>query len=274
MTDFTARGQTVPPLHPFDEALRLSAIDEDRFAGATNPAYRNMVGPFGGLTAATLLSALLQHPKRLGDPVAFTVNFAAPVPDGEFTIRTRLIQSGRSVQHWSAELAAKDAQAGSASTTATAVFGTRRQTWGHRPLEAPALPAPLELAQSPRPEAIRWLERYDRRSLDERDSPLGKAWLSDDPPRLIDFASLVAYCDAFTPWIFVTRGHRTPIGTVSLNTFFHVSTSELDGLARSLAKSRYRTNIIHEGFFDQEGELWSPCDRLLATTRQMVWFRH
>jgi hypothetical protein len=35
-----------------------------------------MAGPFGGVTAATLLRAIEVHPDCLGEPVAPTVNFA------------------------------------------------------------------------------------------------------------------------------------------------------------------------------------------------------
>jgi hypothetical protein len=40
-----------------------------------------MIGPFGGVTAAQALNAVL-HPQRLGEPIAFTVNFAAALSDG------------------------------------------------------------------------------------------------------------------------------------------------------------------------------------------------
>jgi len=73
-------------MHVFDEAIALSHTGGDRFDGATHPAWANMVGPFGGITAAQLLQAVLQHPQRLGDPVALTVNFCAAVTDGRFTI--------------------------------------------------------------------------------------------------------------------------------------------------------------------------------------------
>ena len=55
--------------HPFDEALRLQAAGSDQphtSTGTTSPAYWNMVGPFGGTTAATAMQAVMQHPGRLG----------------------------------------------------------------------------------------------------------------------------------------------------------------------------------------------------------------
>jgi DNA-binding FadR family transcriptional regulator len=68
--------------HPFDQALKLQALAPDRYAGRTSEAYWNMVGPFGGCTAATVLAAILQHPDRLGAPLSVTVNFAAALAQG------------------------------------------------------------------------------------------------------------------------------------------------------------------------------------------------
>ena len=60
--------------HPFDEAMALvplAASTEERgpeapghFQGAPHPAYANMVGPFGGITAAQALAAVLAHPEH------------------------------------------------------------------------------------------------------------------------------------------------------------------------------------------------------------------
>jgi hypothetical protein len=59
-----------------------------------------MVGPFGGIIAATMLNAALTHPSRLGDPVALTVNYAGPIADGGPHRRVAM-RTNRSTQHWS-----------------------------------------------------------------------------------------------------------------------------------------------------------------------------
>ena len=74
------------PSFNFDQAIALHPLDQGRYAGSTHSAWLNMVGPFGGITAAVLLHAVLLHPGRLGTPVAFTINFCAGVADGAFEI--------------------------------------------------------------------------------------------------------------------------------------------------------------------------------------------
>ena len=50
--------------HSFDESIRLEPVEAGVLRGKTTAAWANMVGPFGGTTAATMLAAVLQHPER------------------------------------------------------------------------------------------------------------------------------------------------------------------------------------------------------------------
>ncbi len=54
--------------HPFDSALALTPTGVGEFRGRTTAAYANMVGPFGGVTAATLLRAVPLDSRHIGDP--------------------------------------------------------------------------------------------------------------------------------------------------------------------------------------------------------------
>ena len=108
--------------HLFDDATRVTAGDS-RWRGRTSPDYWAFVGPFGGFTAATILRALVEHPQRAGDPLSLTVNYCAPIAEGDFDLDVRLVKANRSTQHWCVELS----QGGSEpATLATAVFAERR----------------------------------------------------------------------------------------------------------------------------------------------------
>ena len=72
-----------------------------------------MVGPFGGITAAVMLRAIETHPERVGEPLALTVNFTAPIADGDFDVSLRAVRTNRTNQHWIAELS----QDGAVTTT-------------------------------------------------------------------------------------------------------------------------------------------------------------
>lgn len=135
-------------LHPLDQAIRLER-DGKLLRGATSPAYANMAGPFGGVTAAALLNAVMIDERRLADPIALTVNFCGAIADGAFEIEARLIRGGKNTQHWSVELS----QNGAIAATASVVCGVRRPTWTHLPTAAPRTPAFKDVAPPdiPRP---------------------------------------------------------------------------------------------------------------------------
>src|ERR1700719_927016 len=132
----TERIMLTKPQHLFDEATRVTAGDS-RWQGRTSPDYFAFVGPFGGFTAATILRALMEHPQRAGDPLAITVNYCAPIAEGEFDLDVRLVKANRSSQHWCVELSQGG---GEVATLATAVFAERRPSWSHQPAEFPKAP--------------------------------------------------------------------------------------------------------------------------------------
>ena len=112
--------------HPFDAAIQLDTVDANARRGRTHPAWDSMVSPFGGITVAAVLRAIETHPDRIGEPLALTVNFTAPITHGDFDISLRAARTNRTNQHWILELS----QDGDVKTTATALFGIRRDTWG------------------------------------------------------------------------------------------------------------------------------------------------
>lgn len=266
--------------HDFDAAIRLAPLGGHRFAGATHPAYANMVGPFGGVTAAVLLNAALQHPERLGDPIALTVNFAAPLADGDFEITAQPARTNRSTQHWGLTLT----QGGAVAITGSAVFAARRQTWSAQELAFPAaVPRAGELQRAPTRGLPAWTNRFDMRFAPgeeprfvgggERDSSLSRMWVRDEPPRPLDFASLASLCDSFYPRLFLRRGRPVPIGTVTLSTFFHADAAQLQAqLDRHVLGAARGLNFRH-GYFDQSAEVWSDGGELLASSHQMVYYR-
>ena len=92
-------------------------------------------------------------------------------------------------------------------------------------------------------------------------------------PRKIDALSLLSMSDAFFARIFHVRGAVVPIGTVSLTTYFHADADDLAGKDITHVLGVADAKIFHKSYGDQNGELWSPSGRLLATTTQMTYFK-
>src|SRR5665811_1536574 len=144
--------------HLFDDATRVTAGDS-RWQGRTSEDYWAFVGPFGGATAATILRALIDHPQRSGDPLALTVNFCAPIAEGDFDLDLRLVKANRSSQHWCVELTQGGADV---ATLATAVFAERRPSWSHQPAQFPQAKPFEQILPYPKI-AASWANQYDFR---------------------------------------------------------------------------------------------------------------
>jgi acyl-CoA thioesterase len=266
--------------HLFDDATRITAGDSS-WQGRAGEDYWAFVGQFGGATAATILRALIDHPQRAGDPLSLTVNFCAPVAEGEFDLDVRLVKANRSSQHWSVEMT----QGGAGVVTfATAVFAERRPSWSHQQAASPqtiafeqTLPYALKIAAT-------WVKQYDFRFVEGEPkfgssspavpgSAFSKLWIGDRVPRKIDALSLMSMSDAFFGRVFHARSELVPFGTVSLTTYFHTDVESLaaENITRVLAIADAK--IFNKSYGDQNGELWSPSGRLLATTTQIAYFK-
>lgn len=266
------------PMHPFDEAMALQPQADGSFAGRTHAAWANMIGPYGGITAAQVLHAVLLHPQRLGDPVALTVNFAAAVADGPFTVHARPARTNRSTQHWIVELRQQD----QAVITATAVTAVRRETWSGHEAKMPSVARPEDTPVTPR-HGVEWLQRYQMRFLDgaiprewdgsEQDESLTRLWARDDPPRPLDWASLTALADIFFPRVWLRRARLTPIGTVSMTVYYHADADRLAQAGSGHLLVQAQGQGFGGGYFDHTGQLWDEAGTLLATTHQVVYFK-
>ena len=260
--------------HPFDTAIALTAEAPNRWHGRTSDDYWNMVSPFGGVTAAAMMQAMLDHPERRGSPLAFTLNFLAPIEAGEFVIETELVRANRSSQHWAIRLL----QAGRALAQAIAICALRRETWSHVEATCPDVPPADACPPAPARGTGGFLQRYEFRIVRGKpfaanEDSLSQVWVSDLPPRPLDFASLTALCDSFLPRIFLRRPEFVPIGTVSINIYFHAGEEALirQGAAPALAVAQ--AQAFSDGHFDHHGHVWSTDGTLLATTQQLVWYK-
>jgi acyl-CoA thioesterase len=272
--------------HPFDKALALhhSDIRVGHFTGMTSPDYWNMVGPFGGTTAALALQAVLRHPDLLGTPIALTVNYAAALEAGAFDIQATAVRTNRSTQHWTVQITQAGASgAPNMTTTATVVTAARRDTWGESDMPMPEAPAPETVERmSIGPSGVAWINQYEMRPFSggipaKWDGNLQhsetRIWLRDAQPRPLDFPSLAAMSDMFYPRVWLRRAKHVPAGTVSITTYFHAGPEQLAEVGTGYLLGRAAGQQFFNGFFDQTAHLWSEKGVLLATSNQIVYYK-
>jgi len=264
--------------HAFDEAIALTPAGPDLFRGQTHPGYGNMVGPFGGVTAAQALQAVLLHPDLLGEPVSLTVNYAAALADGPFEVKAHAARTNRSTQHWQIEMV----QDGAVTLTGTVLTAVRRTTWSVDDVHMPQVPPPHEMERVTRHGGVEWVKRYEVRPIkgsfpevwdDSEGEAVSRLWMRDDPARALDFASLTAMADFFFPRIWLRRARRTPAGTVSMTVYFHAGAQQLRDTASRYLMGQAAAQAYRNGFFDQTAQIWNEAGLLLATTSQIVYYK-
>lgn len=264
-------------------ALRL--LSEGKYQGTASPAYWNRVGPFGGMTAAMMLNAVLISPQRLGDPVALTVNYAAAMAAAPYQLNTRVVRSSRTTQHWNVELVQEE----KIVATATAICALRRETWQHSEVSVPeGLPSAVALSAPTHSHSMPWSRQYDLRPVrvsalsEQQQASLGStkdpqvpshAWIRDHPPRPLDYPALASICDTVLPWMFRRRKEIIQMSTVSMSIYFHVSKAELDRVGEQYVYTKSFGQICHAGFMDSQAQIWSQDKVLLATMQQLMWVK-
>lgn len=271
-------------IHSFDQAITLVPQPDGSLGGATSAAYWNMVGPYGGVTAAVVTQAVMQHPERLGEPLALTINYAAAIAAGAFTVRARPARTNRSTQHWLVEIVQDDGAGGLATTTtASLVTATRRDTFADSEAPMPAVPPPGAVPRVDRSASgVAWLSSYDMRPI-AGDVPMrwdgqiadstSQLWMRDDPPRPLDYPALASMADLFFPRVWLRRAIRVPVGTVSMTVYFHADGATLAATGAGHLLGQARGQGFRHGYFDHSGQLWNEAGLLMATTHQVVYFK-
>ncbi len=283
----SSHSSTASAAHPLDDAVQLTTSSSSaagQYEGQTHPGYWNMVGPFGGVTAATLLQAILQHPDLLGDPLSLTVNYAGALTAGAFTVQATPVRTNRSTQHWTLSILQADPKSGEqvVTTTATAVTAVRRETWSVGDVPMPDVPPPSAQAAMPRGLGVEWLNRYEMRPITgaiprqwdgSGDHSLTQLWMRDAPPRPLDFLALAALADVFFPRVWLRRAHHVPAGTVSITVYFHATAAQLQATGTGYLLGQARGQEFRNGFFDQTVQLWNEAGTMLATSHQIVYYK-
>nr|WP_323780869.1 thioesterase family protein [Amylibacter sp.] len=270
----------MPDLHPFDVATSLVEKEAGRWSGQPSVEYANMVGSFGGVTTATVLNAVLQDARFLGDPVSMTINLLSAMGPSGFEVSSKLCRTGKYTQHWSLELE----QEGKLCATATVVCGVRGDVFAHQSVQMPDVPPADGIAPMDGRGALKWLDRYDFRFVEGAPAWTGKpndglgsartaVWVGDNPPRPLDHLSLAALSDSFFLRLLHVRGTMEPMGSVSITTHFLASRADLAAQGSQPVLGVADATRFQGNFHDQQMQLWSTDGKILATGTQLVWYR-
>jgi len=263
----------------FDADTAVVRVGPDLFEGAMSRDWWVVRGPNGGFVAAFILRALEQ---RLADPArcarSLTVHYTAAPAEGPVRILTTLERAGRSLSTLSARMMQGE-------RLLALALGAFSKPWKNVELHhacMPEMPPPEATPRGRGPAtgpAIPLHERYDTRwtlggpPFSGAPEALAGGWIRLAEPRLADAAVVAALADAWTPSVFSWATPSVEIGavpTIDLTVHFRASLPLSGARAEDYYLAVFRTREAREGFFEEDGEIWSRDGILVAQSRQLA----
>jgi len=255
-----------------DQDTALRPTGDGVWEGAVAEGWETPRGPLGGYVMAIVLRALaaaVDDAER--QPRSVTMHFLRVPEAGPVVVRAAVERAGRSLSSVSARLE----QGGELLGLALGAYS--------RPWESPHLPAPpmpeveppdserapgRELPEAKPPEFIQRLTMQHRFGpAPFSGAELGETggWLGLREERPIDALALAVLADAWfpAPWPRLTA--LAPAPTIDLTIHFRAPLPLPDGLLLG----RFRSGLVRDGFFDEDGELWAEDGTLVAQSRQL-----
>jgi acyl-CoA thioesterase len=287
--DTFERDTAVRRLRPSDSA----AADASRasFAAEVSSDWRAGRGPHGGYLAAMVLRALTEtvaEPART--PRSLTIHYARAPRPGPVRIDTLIERKGRSLS----TLSARMEQDGELMALVLAAFSVPWTAPEIAELPMPEVEPPDAARETSAPlaeQVTRGLAPQFLRQLVVQprigDPPFSgstapmevAAWLGlRDAARPVDALALALFSDALFSPPFVRLNELATSPTVELTIHFRTGHegAATEGAATegadpaNLCFARFRTALVREGFFEEDGVIWSAGGTPLVQSRQLA----
>jgi acyl-CoA thioesterase len=259
--------------NPFDADIAVTPLGDGRFQANLSESWWVGRGPNGGYLTAVLLRALQEQvPDR--PPRSISVHFLRPPAAGPAEIELTVDRTGRRATFLSARLV----QGGKLQARALAALSEPWPGPAYEAAEMPeaqppdALPSLDEVGGSAPPffDNYRAVPAFGDRPFGGGGSPSGGVWLGPAEPRPLDAPLAAAFLDAWFPMPFTLLDGPLPAPTIDYTVHLRAPLPEPGSSPRDMHLAVFRSELARDGFFDEQGELWSPDGRLLAQSRQLA----
>jgi acyl-CoA thioesterase len=255
----------------------VEPLGDGRFRGEIHDRWFIVRGPNGGYVGAIIQRALREavaDPERAAR--SLTIHYLSAPEAGPIEVETTIERTGRSLTN----VSARATQGGTTFAVALAAFSKSRAGLELDETVMPDVPRPDELEplgprQAPPPA---FAENFEMRwALGDAPFTGGDqarigAWIRLPEPRVLDDVLVVQYADAFPPPVFSRLSDLAFVPTVDLTVHFR---EPLGGRGDAVVGAEdftlgvFQTTLVRDGFFVEDGELWSPSGKLIAQSRQL-----
>jgi acyl-CoA thioesterase len=258
-------------LDDFSRDTAVEATGDRVFRAHVSPDWYTPRGPNGGYLAAIVLRAMLgveEDPGRA--PRSLTLHYLRPPAEGEVQVTVTEERRGRSLTTLSARLE-QDGKLcvlalGALSLDFPTALDYADRVPEHEPLGELVVPTGDKVPAI----ASRFATQLAIGSapFSGNGEATSGGWIAfaGSHPSPLDPVALALLSDAWMPAPFVRMQEAVGAPTIDLTIHFRARSEGLTGPA--LAVFRSRTSA--EGFFEEDGELWSEDGTLLAQSRQLA----
>ena len=87
---------------------------------------------------------------------------------------------------------------------------------------------------------------------------------------MLDAPLAAAFLDGWFPMPFILLDAPKPAPTLDYTVHFRAPLPLQDGSPEDLHLAVFHSALARDGFFEEDGELWSPSGELLAQSRQLA----
>ena len=255
----------------FDDDTALMPAGEGVWEGAIADGWATPRGPLGGYVMALVLRGFEEAVADPGRSArSATMHFLRPPVVGPVTIEVTVERAGRSLSSVSGRLLQDGKLIGIA-------LGAYSKPWdGPLLLDEPMPEVVPPDGREPIDSAGRRVapDFTQRLTMQRRFGELPFAgaergeiggWIGLIEERTIDALTLAVVADAWFPAPWPRLTELAPAPTIDLTVHFRVPLP----LDDTLLLGRFRNRVVRDGFFDEDGELWTPDGTLVAQSRQL-----
>jgi len=263
----------------FDRDTAVRRLAPGRYAADMARGWWILRGPNGGYVAAVLLRAMID---AVGDPAraprSLTVHYAAPPAEGPVEIDVVVERAGRSLSTLSARMRQGERLLALALGAFSAPWKAELE-FHHA--QMPVVTSPEDTPPMPRREGgqLSMHGRYEYRwalgapPFSGASEAVVGGWIRLADPRPVDAAVAAAITDAWPPTVMPVMQPGLQISgfpTIDLTIHFRSVLPVVGATGADWTLAVFRAREVREGFFEEDGELWSPNGQLLVHSRQLA----
>ena len=130
----------------------------------------------------------------------------------------------------------------------------------------PARPVPPEGLGPPFTQRLTMQGRFGAKPFSGADRAEVGGWLGLAEERRIDAPAVALLADAWFPAPWPRLTELRPAPTIEMTVLFRAPLPLND----TLLLGRFRSRLVRDGFFDEDGELWARDGTLIAQSRQLA----